>query len=194
VIIPDNDEQGRNHARDVATSLGGIAKRVRTLALPDLPAKGDVSNWIASAGPDAAEQLWALVEKATEHKTSEPRSKDKVRRAHWNPEPWPEPVPGAELLDKLHDILKLHIILPEHAAEAMALYILHAWTINAFDISPYLVVLSPTKQCGKTTLLILLYWLTPRSVLASNISGPAAYRFIEKEQPTLIVDEADTFV
>lgn len=44
VVLPDNDEPGRAHARDVATKLNGIAKRVRILELPDLPLKGDVSD------------------------------------------------------------------------------------------------------------------------------------------------------
>jgi putative DNA primase/helicase len=62
VIIPDNDEAGRNHAEDVAASLHAIAARVRTLTLPNLPPKGDLSNWIEAGG--TTEQLWALIEQA----------------------------------------------------------------------------------------------------------------------------------
>jgi hypothetical protein len=201
VIVPDNDDIGRQHAESVATSLHGIAERIRILTPPGLPEKGDVTNWIEAGG--TAEQWWDLVEQASDWQPTKARGgsasegrhdKGTVRRAHWNVEPWPEPVSGAGLLDNLRDTLTRYIILPDHAAEALALHIMHAWTIDAVDISPFLIIVSPTKQCGKTTLLILIYWLTPRSVLASNISGPAAYRFIEKEQPTLIVDEADSFV
>jgi Protein of unknown function (DUF3631)/Toprim-like len=196
IIIPDNDDQGRKHVESVAVSLSAFAARVRTLTLPDLPPKGDVSNWIENGG--TAEQLWALVEQAPDWRPARAdearQGKEKIRRAHWSVEPWPESVTGTQLLDELASTLKRYIVLPDHAEEAMALHIMHAWTIDAVDISPYLVIVSPTKQCGKTTLLILIYWLTPRSVLASNISGPAAYRFIEKELPTLIVDEADSFV
>jgi len=53
---------------------------------------------------------------------------------------------------------------------------------------------SPTKRCGKTSVLILLQYLTPRSELASNISAAALFRYIEKEHPTLLIDEADSFV
>ena len=50
LILPDNDEPGENHAYVVAKSLHGHAKTVRVLRLPDLPNKGDVSDWIANGG------------------------------------------------------------------------------------------------------------------------------------------------
>jgi putative DNA primase/helicase len=90
-------------------------------------------------------------------------------------------------------MLKRFLVLPDHAAEAMALWIVHAWTIEHAEISPLLSILSPTKQCGKTTVLTLIFYLTPRSVLASNISPAALLRYVEQEKPTLIIDEADTF-
>ena len=64
IIVPDNDAPGRQHAESVAASLTGVAARVRILTLPDLPPKGDVSNWIEAGG--ATEDWWALVEEATE--------------------------------------------------------------------------------------------------------------------------------
>jgi hypothetical protein len=54
IIIGDNDEPGRNHARNVATALASIAARVRVLDLatcwPECPPKGDVSDWLAAGG------------------------------------------------------------------------------------------------------------------------------------------------
>jgi hypothetical protein len=50
VILPDNDEPGRAHARDVAAKLAGVAASVRILALPGLPPKGDVTDWLAAGG------------------------------------------------------------------------------------------------------------------------------------------------
>ena len=57
-----------------------------------------------------------------------------------------------------------------------------------------MVLVSPTKRCGKTSALIILYYLTPRSELASNISASALFRYISEISPTLLIDEADTFV
>jgi putative DNA primase/helicase len=56
-----------------------------------------------------------------------------------------------------------------------------------------MVLVSPEKRCGKTTVLIILQFLTPRSELASNISAAAVFRHIEDERPTLLIDEGDTF-
>src|SRR5262245_44225719 len=41
IIIPDNDDAGRNHVNEVARSLIGTAARLRLLVLPGLPEKGD---------------------------------------------------------------------------------------------------------------------------------------------------------
>lgn len=50
VIIADNDQAGRDHAEDVASKLTGTAAVVTILELPDLPAKGDASNWLDAGG------------------------------------------------------------------------------------------------------------------------------------------------
>ena len=50
VVIADNDEAGRDHAQAVATNLAPVAARVCVLELPDLPAKGDVSDWLDAGG------------------------------------------------------------------------------------------------------------------------------------------------
>jgi hypothetical protein len=113
---------------------------------------------------------------------------------HWKVEPWPEPVDGAALLDSLREVFRRYIVLPKGADIALPLWVLHAWTMDAGEISPFMVLVSPTKRCGKTTVLIILYYLTPRSELASNISPSALFRYIEEIRPTLLIDEADSFV
>ena len=64
VILPDNDEPGRNHALQVARSLFGIVGAVKIVELPGLPDKGDVSDWLGQ-GHGVAELL-QLVEAADE--------------------------------------------------------------------------------------------------------------------------------
>jgi hypothetical protein len=46
----------------------------------------------------------------------------------------------------------------------------------------------------KTSGLVLLCWLTPKSVLAGNISATAIFRYVEQTRPTLLIDEADSFL
>lgn len=60
VLLPDNDDVGREHVQDVAQKVAGIAASVRILELPSLPPKGDVSNWLAQGGTaDELERLAA---------------------------------------------------------------------------------------------------------------------------------------
>jgi Protein of unknown function (DUF3631) len=64
VVIGDNDDAGRAHVAHIASSLHGIARRVRALDLtqtwPECPAKGDISNWIEAGG--TVEALNALIQ------------------------------------------------------------------------------------------------------------------------------------
>ena len=59
VILPDNDSAGRDHAHEVAASLWGKATEIRIVELPNLPPKGDVSDWLGAGG--TKEQFLALV-------------------------------------------------------------------------------------------------------------------------------------
>jgi putative DNA primase/helicase len=119
---------------------------------------------------------------------------DAATLPHWRVEPSPVPVDGAKLLDALRQVFRRYIVLPKGADIALALWVLHAWTYDAGDITPLMVLVSPTKQCGKTNTLIVLLYLTPRSELASNITGSALFRYVEQVRPTLLIDEADSFV
>lgn len=47
VVLADNDEAGEAHARRVAESLRSIVPDVRIVRFPELPPKGDVSDWLA---------------------------------------------------------------------------------------------------------------------------------------------------
>jgi hypothetical protein len=46
-ILCDNDEQGEKHQAAVGAALNGVASEIRVVRFPELPAKGDVSDWIA---------------------------------------------------------------------------------------------------------------------------------------------------
>ena len=59
---------------------------------------------------------------------------------HWNVEPWDAEVSGAKLLDDIERVFRRYIELPEGAGVALALWTLHAWTMDAGDISPFIVL------------------------------------------------------
>jgi putative DNA primase/helicase len=109
-------------------------------------------------------------------------------------EPWPEPVDGAALVSDVVTVIRRHIRLPPCAAEAIALWVLWAYLIDLFDIAARLALLSPEMRCGKTTLIEILSFLIQRALLASGITPSAIFRTIEAVKPTLLIDEADTFI
>lgn len=69
VLLPHNDTPGLSHANDIKVALSGIAKRVRTLDLkhfwPDIPNKGDVSDWLERGGGNV-EALYQLLDRLEE--------------------------------------------------------------------------------------------------------------------------------
>ena len=109
-------------------------------------------------------------------------------------EPWPEPVTTSSLLDRQVEIFSTYASLPTHAPQASGLWVMHCWVHDAFPISPRLVLSSPEKRCGKTTVLAVIRGLIPRPLSTDNITGPALFRLIEKWKPTILIDEADTFL
>lgn len=101
---------------------------------------------------------------------------------------------GASLLSDLRDVLNRYVVLPEMAAETLALWVVHTYAFTLRQVTTYIGVVSPEKRCGKTTLLDLLARLANRSLTTANISPSAMFRVIEESQPTLLIDEADTFL
>jgi Protein of unknown function (DUF3631)/Domain of unknown function (DUF3854) len=110
-----------------------------------------------------------------------------------DPEPWPDPVNIAQLVDEITAILGRHIWMNDHCQLAAALWLMMAWGTDAFDVLPLLTISSPVKRCGKTKLLTVLKRMARKAVSTSNISAAALYRVVEKYAPTLIIDEFDSF-
>ena len=107
---------------------------------------------------------------------------------------WHEPVDGDQLATILAAAAKTYVVLPDHAADGIALWVLHTWTVNRFTISPRLAVISPTKGCGKTTVLRFLNKVARCPKRAGSISPPALFRAVEQFQPTILLDETEKYI
>jgi putative DNA primase/helicase len=106
-------------------------------------------------------------------------------------EPASEPAAIDGLLHRIADRLKQHVVFPDEAASATALWLAFAWTHDAATHSPMLLVTSAERDSGKTTLLGLVNLLAPRGLMVIDPSPAVLYRLVEKWKPTLVVDEAD---
>jgi putative DNA primase/helicase len=109
-------------------------------------------------------------------------------------EPWPHPVEPAALLSDLVAVIKRFIICPDETAHAAALWIAMTWFMDVVQVAPLAVITAPEKRCGKSQLLSLLGRLVYRPLAASNITPAALFRVVDAWKPTLLVDEADTFM
>jgi len=119
---------------------------------------------------------------------------DEEKEAFPAVEPWPHPVDGEDVAKEILSVLNRYMVLPDHTPIAITLWIMFSYVYNLFDCCPILAAVSPEKRCGKTSLLSLLTALCQKVLSASNISASAVFRSVEKWQPTLIIDEADTFL
>ena len=108
--------------------------------------------------------------------------------------PVAEPVEGSAVLDEIEATIKQYVAVSDAGAVACTLWIAHSYAIDVFNVSPILAIASPVKRCGKTTLLTLLTALVPKPLPASNITPAVVFRTIEAYVPTLLVDEADSFI
>lgn len=110
------------------------------------------------------------------------------------PELWHEAVDGKQLLYDLVQTFERFLSAKEDLLITLSLWVIYAHAFDAFHVSPLLAITSPEKRCGKTTLLNLLDALVPKPLSVSNITPSALFRTIEKYRPTLLIDEADTFL
>jgi putative DNA primase/helicase len=109
-------------------------------------------------------------------------------------EPWHEPVDGAQLLDAMAELILRHVMMSRDEANTVALWVLASYAVGVFFIFPRLLLKSPEKGCGKSTLVDQIGRLVNRPLVASHTTASPLFRLIEKVQPTILLDEADVYL
>jgi putative DNA primase/helicase len=109
-------------------------------------------------------------------------------------DPWPESVTGAALLDELRATFRRYVVASDDALSACALFALHTYAFDLGDASPILFVTAPSKRCGKSRVLQVQARLVKRPLATSSASPAGIYHAIEQHQPTLLIDEVDSFL
>lgn len=107
-------------------------------------------------------------------------------------EPWEQGVDGRALLNSLQVHLARYVVVSAHGCVAAVLWIVHTYLIGVADYTPYLLLTSPVRECGKSTLLEMLLWLAHRAQLTGGITAAALYRRIDRSAPAMLLDELDT--
>ncbi|ACZ62387.1 MULTISPECIES: DUF3631 domain-containing protein [Dehalococcoides] len=170
VLLPDNDEPGRRHAEQVASSLYPIAKEVKIVSLPDLNEKEDVYDWFAGGGTKG--KLFELV----------------LNTLPYTP---PDQADLSSLLDDISIFIRRYVVLSSDQLVAVTLWVVHTYLIDHADTTPYLNIHSAEKRSGKTRLLEVLEVLVASPWLTGRVTSAVLARKIDAECPTLLLDESD---
>jgi len=109
-------------------------------------------------------------------------------------EPWPEAINPNNLLIDVANTIKRFIVCENETVIAATLWAAMTWFIDVIQVAPLAVITAPEKRCGKSQLLFLFSQIVRRPLAASNISPAALFRSIDTLQPTLLIDEVDTFM
>src|SRR5262245_37249608 len=136
----------------------------------------------------------AILDKLVQAERPEDESKQGRAVSFPEPERWPNEVDGAILLDSIAEAIRTYVVLLDHSCDAAALWALHPYLLGSFLVSPRLAITSPVKGCGKTTLLDVLARIVLKPLPTANVTSSAIFRVVESHRPTLMIDEADTFL
>lgn len=110
------------------------------------------------------------------------------------PMPLFKPVDPDALMEDLVKWIKVYVVVADHTALAVALWVILTWCYDLFPRCPLLLVNAPERECGKTQLLKVVEFLVRSPLETTNITLAALFRVIAKYGPTLLIDEADTFM
>ena len=104
---------------------------------------------------------------------------------HWFVDPWPETVDSDALLRDIIARLRKHVTCTESDALTVALWTMFSWVHDEIAVhSPMLLLTSALPESGKTSMLGVLSFLTPRCIRSVEISEAALYRSISLWHPT----------
>jgi putative DNA primase/helicase len=109
-------------------------------------------------------------------------------------EPHPTPVDPASLLNEIVATILLFIVMSREQAYAAALWVALTWFIDVVEVAPLAIINAPEKACAKSLLLDVLGRLSARPLPVANATTAALFRSMELWSPTMLMDEADTFI
>ena len=111
-----------------------------------------------------------------------------------DPELWPDPVIGSDVLSAIAETFSRFVVLPDGAADALTLWAAHTHCFELFQCTPRLNLSSPEKGCGKSTLRDVMAQLVSRPLPTEHLTPAVLFRLIDERQPTLLADECDAWL
>jgi hypothetical protein len=104
----------------------------------------------------------------------------------------PMDAPAVNVLDLVLFLIERHVVITAEERMIVALWVLHTYVFDDFDITPRLAVLSPASECGKTRLMVLMKLLVNKPNYSDNVTPAVIYRELDlRPSTTFLLDEAD---
>jgi hypothetical protein len=107
-----------------------------------------------------------------------------------NYEPWSDPVDAVELFTEIECRIATEAVTKPGQRSVCALWIMFSWVHDQMDFSPLLYITGPTKECGKTSLAMVIAKMVKRPLPSDIISAASIFRLCELYHPCFVLDEA----
>ena len=193
VLAFDSDVTAKQSVRRALDELAGyLASKGAAVEYAHLPELGDgkcgLDDYLAA---HSVEELWTLV------RPDPPAVVEAI------PEPPAEPIPApratltftgnpAGLLDEIAKWFRQYLAVPsEHYITVMVLWAAHTWAVEAFYVTPRLIIDSAEPESGKTRCLELFNLVCRAPIFTMNTTIAALYRRLDGEPRTVLLDETD---
>jgi hypothetical protein len=112
-----------------------------------------------------------------------------------NSQPQQPPLDGPALLNDVSHFISRYLLCSREQSHLLALWALHTWCFSAASLTPYLAILSPQPQAGKTLCLQILSLLGQNASLTSTLSVPALFgRMRFGPSSAILLDDAQAVV
>jgi hypothetical protein len=119
----------------------------------------------------------------------ETREWDEVRNGH-GPAQHVAP-PSLPLLAQVMAYVRRFVVVTDEQLLVAALWTVHTHCLDAAPQTPYLLITSPEKACGKSRLIEVLALLVAKPWIVVTPSEAVLYRTVDATRPTLLLDEVD---
>lgn len=166
ILWPDNDDAGKRYMERIAEILRELKADVSTIDVDtlELAKKEDCSDWLEKHSGAGADDILALI---------------------------PQPLNTAELLECCRGWVQRYLNVTAPQGNVLAAWIMLSWSVDAFDLVPYLHITSAEKQSGKTRVLEVLNAVVNRPWFTGRVTAAVLARKVDQEKPTLLLDEID---
>lgn len=184
----DSDAWENPHVYDALEAFRDWLKTrnadVRILYLPASAdgAKQGLDDYLAAG--HRRDDLMALA-------STELRARPERRPASSAPK-WTGPTPTtADVLERVRAFVARYVVMSDAQRDAVALWVAHTHAFGAAGSTPYLAINSAEPESGKTLLLEVLEVLVARPWLTGRVTAAALIRKVDRDRPTLLLDESD---